>query len=620
VEIELDNTGQHAWYQVRIAPERDLHGNIISVLCIFNDVTERKLAEEEIRNLNRDLGIRVELRTKELALINYELEAEVAERKNSENALQQRTIELAQVNSKLAKASRLKDEFLSSMSHELRTPLIAVLGISEALQEEVYGELTEKQHKSLKTIEESGRHLLSLINDILDISKIEAGKMELQITPVQVESLCQSSIQFIRQAALNKNLKLHLNLDGVDGKVIVDERKMRQVLINLLSNAVKFTEEGGEIGLDVATDPESESVEFTVWDTGIGIENEHLERMFQPFIQLDSSLARQYNGTGLGLSIVKKLIGLHGGSIRIESTPGSGSRFSVRMNWFDASDEDKHSEIEQTIDISDFPETRNIMVIQENNSDFDQIDRYLRDVGIQAKFVQSGNGYLNFVKKQKPDLIILDFQLADNAGSIIKSLREQRVLMRTPVVLTALNKMSGQGEKPEFLTYLSKPFVRQQFYHSLKCSINENQNGASENRREKNIESGLPVFRILLGDKNQRVIRYFTEYARRRQIDLIIAENSDEVIRSVEEYNPDLIMIDNTLEGLDGLETTRIIREQTSLNGTPIIITSGQELPGSMEKAIAAGADMYLVKPLSSRKLDQVIQVDGKFEAIESGV
>jgi PAS domain S-box-containing protein len=496
VEIELDKSGKPHWFQVRIAPERDMHGSVISVLCIFNDVTERKAAEEEVRSLNRDLGIRVELRTKELALINHELEAEIAERKYSEEALKHRTIELAQVNSKLAKASRLKDEFLSSMSHELRTPLIAVLGISEALQEEVYGEMTEKQHKSLKTIEESGRHLLSLINDILDISKIEAGKMELQITPVHVESLCQSSIQYIRHAALKKNIQVHLNIDRMDGKVIGDERKLRQVFINLLSNAVKFTEEGGEVGLDVATDPETESVDFKIWDTGIGINNEHLERMFQPFVQLDSSLSRQYNGTGLGLSIVKKLIGLHGGSISLTSTPGEGSQFTVRLSWMDSDCVEEHSEIGQTIDISDLPDTRNILVIQENSNEFEQIDRYLRDVGIEAKFIQAGNGYLNYVKKQKPDLIILDFQLSDNAGDVINSIRDLAVMKSTPVVLTSLNKLSGLAEKPAFTTYLSKPFVRQQFYHSLKNSIGTMQNGNFAGPDSLNGNGGLAPYKI----------------------------------------------------------------------------------------------------------------------------
>jgi PAS domain S-box-containing protein len=620
VTIGLGDSSQPAWYQVRIAPEKDTHGNVSSVLCIFNDVTERKIAEEEVRSLNRDLGMRVEQRTKELAIINHELEAEVAVRKNSEEALRQRTIELAQVNSKLAKASRLKDEFLSSMSHELRTPLIAVLGISEALQEEVYGEMNEKQQKSLKTIEESGRHLLSLINDILDISKIEAGKMELQIAPVSVESLCQTSIQFIRHAAVKKNLELCFHPETISGKVIGDERKLRQILINLLSNAVKFTEESGQIGLAVDTDPELEAVEITVWDTGIGIEHDQLEQMFQPFVQLDSSLSRQYNGTGLGLSIVKKLMDLHGGSIRLESTPGKGTRFTVRLSWIDDNDEAKHSEIEQSIDISDFPDTKSIMVIQGENSDYEQINGYLRDVGIEAKFLQSGNGYMNYLKEQQPDLIILDFRLADDAADVMKSLREQKALNKIPLILTSLNKSANNADNSTYDAYLSKPFVRQQFYHALKSSIGASSNGLNGNCELINGKNGVARFKILACDDNPRVIRYLSEYARRRDIELILVDSSEELLRSASEETPDLIILDYSLEGPDGLETVRTLREGDDLKKIPVIITTGHDLPGYMEKAIAAGADMYMVKPISTGKLDQIVQVEGKSAVIESGV
>ena len=213
------------------------------------------------------------------------------------------------------------------MSHELRTPLNAILGLAEALQEEVYGSLTPKQHKSLATIEQSGKHLLDLINDILDLSKIESGKMSLSVSLVSVDSLCESSLTFIKQQAQQKNIRLDYYIAPGLSEIEVDERRIRQVLVNLLSNAVKFTPDGGE----VATDAEGEQLQLSVTDTGIGIAPENMDKLFKPFVQLDSSLSRRYAGTGLGLALVRRIVELQGGSITLDSEVGKGSCFTVTL-------------------------------------------------------------------------------------------------------------------------------------------------------------------------------------------------------------------------------------------------------------------------------------------------
>jgi len=252
--------------------------------------------------------------------------SDITERKQAEE-------ELKKAKEAAEAANRAKSEFLATMSHELRTPLNAILGLSEALQEEVYGPLSERQLRSLRTIERSGRHLLSLINDILDVSKIESGKLELEIGPVSVESVSQASLGLIKQAAHEKRLRVSSTLDSAVTTIQADERRLKQILVNLLSNAVKFTPEGGEIGLEVVGDAEKEVVHFTVWDTGIGISPEEMARLFEPFVQLDSSLSRQHEGTGLGLALVSRLAELHGGSVTVESEVGQGSRFVVSLPW-----------------------------------------------------------------------------------------------------------------------------------------------------------------------------------------------------------------------------------------------------------------------------------------------
>jgi PAS domain S-box-containing protein len=245
---------------------------------------------------------------------------DITERKRMEEAL-------------LESAARLKDEFLAMMSHELRTPLNVVLGMSEVLQEEIYGPLNDRQLKSLRMIKESGHRLLEIITDILDLYAINTGKMTLEITPVAVELVFQASLQLINPLAQKKKLKVSFMLDNAVTTIHADERLLKRVLVSLLSNAVKFTPEGGRIGLEVESDADHQVVRFTVWDTGIGIAEEDMERLFQPFVQLDSRLSRKYEGTGLGLSLVYRLVELLGGSISVESEVGKGSRFTVLLPW-----------------------------------------------------------------------------------------------------------------------------------------------------------------------------------------------------------------------------------------------------------------------------------------------
>ena len=240
---------------------------------------------------------------------------------------------VAQRTEDLSRAMMAKDEFLASMSHELRTPLNAILGMSESLEEGVYGALGPRQKRPLSAIRESGAHLLALINDILDVAKFGAGKLTVESTPVDVERVCEQSLRLVRQFARQKDHELSLVRDPEASEVLADERRLKQILVNLLSNAVKFTPEGGRVTLFVRVDPEARAMSFTVADSGIGMSAEDQRRLFRPFVQLDSGLSRQYGGSGLGLSLVASLTELHHGKVSVESAPGQGSRFTVSLPW-----------------------------------------------------------------------------------------------------------------------------------------------------------------------------------------------------------------------------------------------------------------------------------------------
>ncbi|MFM7148210.1 MAG: ATP-binding protein, partial [Gemmataceae bacterium] len=239
--------------------------------------------------------------------------------------------EMSLANANLAQAARMKDEFLANMSHELRTPLNGILAFTEAVLEEIYGPLTPKQRTALVDIEACGRHLLALINDILDLAKFEAGKITLDISETVPSEIAQSSLNFIKQLAQNKKIVSHLLVNATPFSA--DARRLKQILVNLLSNAIKFTPEGGEIGLEIHGNPDEGKIHFTVWDTGIGIKPEDIGSLFQPFHQIDSKLSREYAGTGLGLSLVQRLANLHGGTVTVKSRHGGGSRFTVTLPY-----------------------------------------------------------------------------------------------------------------------------------------------------------------------------------------------------------------------------------------------------------------------------------------------
>jgi signal transduction histidine kinase len=226
-------------------------------------------------------------------------------------------------------ANRHKSEFLANMSHELRTPLNAVIGFSEVLLEEMFGEVNPKQQEYLSDILSSGKHLLSLINDILDLSKIEAGRMELEAQPFDLPAALDNALTLIRERAARNSIGLVIHVDPGIGEILADERKIKQVLLNLLSNAVKFTPEGGKITMSAALN--GGTVEVSVADTGIGIAAEDQQAIFEEFRQVGSDYARKREGTGLGLALARRLVELHGGSLTVASELGKGSTFTFTI-------------------------------------------------------------------------------------------------------------------------------------------------------------------------------------------------------------------------------------------------------------------------------------------------
>jgi signal transduction histidine kinase/CheY-like chemotaxis protein len=396
-------------------------------------------------------------------------------RQADEDKIYQTNADLEASNHELLRATRLKDEFLATMSHELRTPLNAILGMSEALQEQVFGSLNERQIKSLRTIKRSGKHLLSLINDILDVSKIEAGKLELEIATTVVSDLCNSSLIFIKQLAFDKKIKINMQLPPGVGNIAVDERRFRQILINLLSNAVKFTPNGGAVTLTVhRQDPEENEegmgwIEFVVTDTGIGISETDQTKLFQPFVQLDSSLSRQYNGTGLGLTLVKQIVQLHGGTVNLHSEINHGSCFTIRLPATVLLTEEESFLLTPFDDLASYPllteenhpTSSLILLAEDNEANINTFSSYLTAKGYYVVLARNGLEAVALAKSHIPDLILMDIQMPQMDGlEAITSIRQDPKLANIPIIALTALAMAGDRERCLDIganDYLAKP-------------------------------------------------------------------------------------------------------------------------------------------------------------------
>ena len=399
------------------------------------------------------------------------LQLELKERQHAETLLTETNQRLAVSNDDLVRATKMKDEFLANMSHELRTPLNSILGMNEALQDQVFGVVNERQTKALQTVEGSATHLLALINDILDVSKIESGQVTLDLTATGITSLCESSLVFIKQQAHSKRIQVISHIPQYLPQLMLDERRIRQVLINLLNNAVKFTPEGGTITLDVSRildkDEKTSFLSFAVIDTGIGISAANISKLFQPFIQIDSALNRQYVGTGLGLALVKRIAELHGGQVKLTSELGVGSRFTVELP-FNIAEPDLESTPQGELGTDDSQQVNDenavsplILLADDNKANIITFSSYLEAKGYTMLIANNGQEAIDLAKSHQPALILIDIQMPVLDGlEAMKQMRLDPTLVNTPIVALTALAMAGDREKcleAGANEYLTKP-------------------------------------------------------------------------------------------------------------------------------------------------------------------
>jgi signal transduction histidine kinase/DNA-binding response OmpR family regulator/HPt (histidine-containing phosphotransfer) domain-containing protein len=527
-------------------------------------------------------------------------------------------------------ATRMKSEFLANMSHEIRTPLNAVIGMSRLA---LMAEPNPRVRNYVGKIQGAGEHLLSIINDILDFSRIEAGKLALESVPFDLNDMLEhlSSLTAVKTDAKRVELVFHV-ARGVPARLVGDPLRLGQVLINLTGNAVKFTERGEiVVSVDVANqDDAGVTLRFSVSDTGIGMNEQQLARLFQSFSQADNSITRRYGGTGLGLSISRQLVELMGGAIRVSSTPGVGSRFSftVKLGIADA------ASAPVPLPAAALQQVR-VMVVDDSATARDALVEMLTSLGVTAHAASSGEQSLAMLARavdagQPYHVVLMDYMMPgwDGVETIRRIHADQRfptppaILMVT--VCTREAVLQQEGELP-LSGFLTKPVGPALLYHSLLQVLQPElypEHAASGHSSGDGDVDGLAAgtgtrgagmgirdlsrldgARVLLVEDNANNREVAVDFLSAARIRIDIAMHGGEAVQMVQQEDYDLVLMDIQMQEVDGFTATRRIRAIERLRELPIVAMTAHAMTGDREKSLAAGMNDHVVKPIDPELL-----------------
>jgi PAS domain S-box-containing protein len=510
---------------------------------------------------------------------------DMTELKRIERALQQK-------NAELEDASRMKSEFLANMSHELRTPLNAIIGFSEILRDGLVGAMSDKQRNFTGDILRSGQHLLSLINDILDLSKVEAGKMLLDLDPVEVSSLFVNSLTIVRENAATRHIRLTLDAEEGLGSMLVDARKVKQIVYNLLSNAVKFTADGGQVTLRAAKVPRAsvgqledggkgsgrafmpgdntfaEFLAISVSDTGIGIAAEDLEHLFKPFSQIDSGLARKFEGTGLGLAMVKLLADLHGGSVAVESQANAGSRFTV---WLPLRRLEATGVSASAAPVAAAPpqlasDARTALVVDDDLTSADLIRIQLEAEGFAVLHASSTAEGMRLAIERTPSLITLDIALPKMDGwDFLTRIKKVPALRHVPVVIISILPDFTRGFALGAAAVMQKPVTRKELYDSLA------QLGLF-------LHADGQALTALVVDDDPQAVELVAVRLAAIGANVLRAHGGQEAIDIARAQLPGLIVLDLMMPTVNGFDVVEALREHADTARIPIIVMTAKRI------------------------------------------
>ncbi|MFQ5646427.1 MAG: response regulator, partial [bacterium] len=477
---------------------------------------------------------------------------------------------LEQTNRDLQKANRLKSDFLANMSHELRTPLNSIIGFSELLIDQIPGKINQEQKQCLEDIFSSGKHLLNLINEVLDISKIEAGKFELCYGYFSFPDLIEEIIRTVNPLITQKGQNLLINLDKAVKEVYADRVKLKQIVLNLISNAVKFTPTGGDI--EICSEPENGGMILSVKDTGVGIDEADFSLIFDEFRQVDQSSTRKYEGTGLGLALTKRLVEMHKGRIWLESEPGKGSKFSFFIPGKRKIKEvEKKRETGLSVPVS-VGSGNNILIIEDDPKAANILHYYLTNQGYEVLLASDGREGLKLAKEEKPLLIVLDIMLPGKDGwEVLNELRKNKNTSDIPVIVTSIVENKDLAFSFGVLDYFVKPTDKNLLLERI-----------SNISRVKN----LMARHILLICGNHQDIHEISTLLIAREFEILKACSAEDGLRLADKLKPDLIMLDLSRSIKSGLGLIKQLRKRPNTKDIPILALTTDELDGDARHRI----------------------------------
>jgi PAS domain S-box-containing protein len=517
--------GSRFWANVIITPLKDGNGKLRGFSKVTRDITEQKRTRQQIEQQNQELELR-----------NREVE----------------------------RATRLKSKFLASMSHELRTPLNAIVGFSDLLAEGTPGELNTKQKRFVDHIKKGSAHLLQLINDILDLSKIEAGQLELRCEDFQVTDALPEVLSTIRPLAMAKNIQVQQTLES-DGRVYADRVRFKQILYNLLSNAVKFTSQGGSISIEYAE--EGNFVRLSVIDSGIGIRVEDQAVIFEEFRQVEGSSGATHEGTGLGLAITRRLVEQQGGRISLESEPGKGSRFTFTLPVGSSKQAPSAPILREgphrPTAIETNPRKPLILVVDDELAARELLASYL-DSEYRIVLAESGAEALKKAQQLRPDAITLDVLMASGNGfDTLVALRKAPETATIPIIIVSIVDQRQVGFALGAADYLIKPILKPALLEAIRKHVLPSEDDDAA---------------ILLVDDDSKTLELLEETLRSAGYETQSVQSGGRALEVLSSKLVSAVLLDLLMPGMNGFEVIRHVRKEATLKDLPIFVMTAKAL------------------------------------------
>ncbi|EKD52073.1 MAG: hypothetical protein ACD_62C00124G0009 [uncultured bacterium] len=601
-------------------------------IAINTSMSRKKL--EELLNISQSLTEELQTQQGELKASNDELEQQRDILNENNEALGNAQTLLEERSSEVQRASQYKSEFLANMSHELRTPLNSTLILAKLLADNAGGNLTQEQIQYAQSISSAGNDLLNLINDILDLSKVEAGKLGIRPESVFLPTVFNIIEKTFDSLAKEKKLQFKIKIDpDVPERMLTDRQRLEQILKNLLSNAFKFTEKG-QVTLKVFRSS-GERLSFAVIDTGVGVPQEQQEVIFEAFRQADGTTNRKYGGTGLGLSISRDLARLLGGSVEVESISGEGSCFTLLLPMtYDESliavaDLKAYSSPIAVVDVDSptapvalRPERiKRVLIIEDDKIQRESIVNLIAGADIEITAVALAKEALSALKKTVYDCLVLDLKLTDMSGEeFLKKMTAQDDLIPFPPTIIYTGRSLSRDEENRLRKYSCSIIIKgtmssERLFDEVNFFLHINQFKESPKRRPmlkilQNCEDVFKGYKILVVDDDVRNIFALTAALEQKGASIEVARNGKEALAKLKD-NPrlDLVLMDIMMPVMDGYQATREIRKQKRFAKLPIIAVTAKATKNDQVLCMEAGANDYLAKPIDLDQLFSVIRV-----------